>query len=65
MGKASCFNPIAMLTTSDSVVLVKTQSCFLETTEIGKKVDSPTMDTKTPEVLLAVDLHPAKSASAN
>ena len=65
MGRASCFKPMAMLTISASVVLVETQSCFFETTARGKNVDGPTMATTTPEVLLAVDLHPAKSALAN
>jgi hypothetical protein len=37
MGKASCVRPMAMLTTSDSVVLGIMQSCFLETAATGKK----------------------------
>ena len=65
VGRASCFKPMAMLTTSASVVLVETQSCFFDTTASGKNVEGPTMATTTPEVLFAVDLQPAKSASAN
>ena len=64
MARAS-FKPMAMLTISASVVLVETQSCFFEITASMKNVDGPTMATMTPEVLLAVDLQPAKSASAN
>ncbi len=64
MGNAS-LKQMAMPTTSVLVVLVETQSCILETTAAGWKLEGQTMASTTPDVLLAMDLHPAKAASAN